>query len=157
MEELIGSAAGGGLLGIFGSVANRVIGIWEAREERENMRVEHAHELRLVEEQRESARVETEMELARVQTEGSYEGLAESLRHDSSMDDVSPWVNNIRALVRPSLTGTSLIAMIVMAFSLSDMRLELVEAVTFVGTTAAVWWFGDRSTRNLPSVRRRTN
>lgn len=153
MEELIGSAAGGGLLGIFGSAINRVFSIWEAREERENMRVENAHELKLIAEQRQTNRAETEMELARLQTEGSYEGLSESLKHDSKFDNVDPWVNNVRALVRPSLTFASFVALSSMAYFMADLRVDLTEAVVFISTTSAAWWFGSRDQRNLPSVR----
>lgn len=148
MEDLIGSAVGGGVLGLFGTAINRVMGIWERREAREDTRISNAHELRLIEENRESSRQETEAELVRIQTEGSYAGLAESLRHDASLSNVSPWVNNVRALVRPTLTGLSLTAMIAMAFFMSeDLQVTVTEAVVFVATTAGVWWFGDRSER----------
>lgn len=153
MEELIGSAAGGGILGIFGSALNRVFGIWEAREERENMRVENAHELQLIKEQRQTNRQETEMELARTATEGSFEGLSESLKHDARLQNVAPWVNNVRALTRPVLTYTSFIALASMAYFMADLRVDLTEAVVFVATTSAAWWFGSRDHRNLPSVR----
>lgn len=153
MEELIGSAAGGGLLGMFGSAINRVFGIWERREAREDARIANAHELELINENRESARQETEHELIRVQTEGSYTGLEASLKHDAGITNVSPWVNNVRALVRPSLTGASFVAVAAMAYVIADLRVDLIEAVVFISTTSAAWYFGDRSTQHMPRLR----
>ena len=148
MEELIGSAVGGGLLGVLGNFANRAFGIWERREERENMRREHAHELAMIQEQRVTRAQETEAEIVTTQVEGSYEGLEASLKHDASLRDVSPWVNNIRALVRPTLTGTLSAAMITMAFVFGeDLQYTVAEAVVFTGVTAITWWFGDRAER----------
>lgn len=162
MEELIGSAAGGGLLGLFGSAVNRVFAVWETREARENMRVSNAHELLLLEEQRQSNLEETEQELNRMDaqlvgdlnrltTSGSYEGLAASLEHDSSLrsQDTYPWVNAVRSLVRPVLTGSLIAWMGVAAFALSQGQQPVIEALTFAGTTAIVWWFGDRSPRTV--------
>lgn len=149
MEELFGSAVSGGLLGVLGNFANRAFGIWERREERENMRINNAHELELVREQRITRAQETESEIVTTQVAGSYEGLSESLRHDTSLSrNVSPWVNNIRALVRPVLTSVLTVAMIAMGFVMSDeIQLSVVDAVVFTGVTAVTWWFGDRFQR----------
>lgn len=151
MEELIGSVAGGGLLGLFGSIADRVMAIFERREARRDRLIQNEHELRLIQEQRQTSQLETEQDLALIQSAGSYRGLEASLEHDSKIDDVSPWVNNVRALVRPTLTATALLAMIAMTWTLgANYQMTLVESVVFVATTATVWWFGDRAKSRSP-------
>ncbi len=151
MEDLIGSAAGGGLVGLLGTAFNRVVSIWERREIREDTRIQNAHELLLIAEQRETNAQETEAALVTMQTEGSYSGLTASLQHDGTLSNVSPWVNNIRALVRPSITGISLVGLSIMAATMAgDLQVTLIESFVFVSTTATVWWFGDRAPRNLP-------
>lgn len=153
MEELIGAAAGGGIFGLVGTFAGKAFRIWERREEREDRRIQNSHELMLIEAQSRLRAQETEAEIVKVQTEGSYAGLTESLRNDSSFTAVSPWVNNIRALVRPALTGASLAALVTLGFFTTvDLQATVADAIVFISVTAAVWYFGDRAPRSMTNV-----
>ena len=148
MEELIGAAAGGGIFGLIGTFAGRALNIWERREAREDRRIQNAHELVLIDAQARVRAQETEQEIVRIQTEGSYSGLAESLRHDTSLDGTSQWVNNIRSLVRPTLTLVLGGLLGALAFvGVDEMQMTAVEAVVFSAVTAVTWWFGDRAPR----------
>jgi hypothetical protein len=148
MEELIGAAAGGGLLGIFGSVLGKGFRIWERREERADRRLQNEHELRLIEEQAKLRAQETEAEIVKLQTEGSYTGLSASLRHDESITPTSGWVNDVRAMVRPAMTlilGIILGAMVY--HNVAEVQAEAAQAIVFSAVTAITWWFGDRVPR----------
>lgn len=153
MEELIGAAAGGGIFGLIGTFAGRALNIWERREDRADRRIQNAHELVLIDAQSRLRAQETEGEIVRLQTQGSYTGLAESLRHDASIGETSKWVNNIRSLVRPTMTLALGSLLGALAFvGVGEMQMTAVEAVVFSSVTAVTWWFGDRAPRaQLPS------
>ena len=148
MEELVGAAASGGLLGIFGSILGRGFQIWERREERADRRLQNEHELRLIEEQAKLRAQETEAEIVKLQTEGSYAGLSASLRHDESLTATSGWVNDVRAMVRPAMTLVLGIILGAMVYhNVAEVQTEAAQAIVFSAVTAITWWFGDRSPR----------
>lgn len=155
MEEIIGSVAGGGILGLFGSLTDRFMAIWERREARKDKVIQNQHELKLIEEQRQTSQMETEHELAIASAEGSYQGLKTSLEHDASISGTSRWVNDVRAMVRPTITALSLTAAIGMAVFMANeasLKIDAVGTVLFIATTATVWWFGDRAKTRQPST-----
>lgn len=171
ISDLIGagaSVAGGGLFGLLGTGLNRVFGIFERREARQDRAQEYeeavnvrAHELALIAEHRQTAAAETENEIAVTQTEGSYRGLEASLTAAAAIGNAPGWVNAVRALVRPILTILLwVIAMITLIWVLrstangvftseqtADLVRYVVFSVIFAATTATVWWFGDRAPR----------
>lgn len=172
MEGVAGLAAStvlGGITGVLGSVINRGFGLWEMKEKRQDRRLEIAHaergwthETALHELQLRARAAETESELrvaeAALQAaavEGSWAGLAASVEADGRVPSSYPWVNAVRALVRPALT-LLLWLMVLALFSLSlagDLPVEtaaevvetVIQAVTYGAVTALAWWFGDRA------------
>jgi hypothetical protein len=69
-----------------------------------------------------------------------------SYQHDSSFENVSPWINNVRALVRPSITGYALALVTLFYFYASDAdRSLIVLNVLDLAAMACAWWFGDKS------------
>ena len=166
MIELAGvgaSALSGGLFGLFGTVAGRVIGVFERRQTRadraqdmahEISRWRHEHEMQLL--QMQARREETEDELAITATAGSYAGLSASLQADAVLQ-APVWVNAVRALVRPGLTPLLWVRGFLVFFrTASDAARCLAEAdraqlvsyiansIVFAATAATLWWFGDR-------------
>lgn len=157
------SAAGGGLFGLLGTVAGRVIGLFERREARADRALEMNHELKrwnheeaLQRLQMEADRQETEDELAIAATAGSYAGLSASLHAEAALD-APRWVNAVRALVRPVLTPLLWIAVFVVFYRTAsnearwiaeadraELIAYLVNSVVFAATAATLWWFGDR-------------
>lgn len=169
MVDLAGmglSAAGGGLFGLLGTVAGRVIGLFERREARADRALEMSHELKrwnheekLQRLQMEADRQETEDELAIAATAGSYAGLTASLRADAALD-APRWVNAVRALVRPVLTPLLWVAVFIVFYRTAsnearwiaeaeraELIVYLVNSVVFAATAATLWWFGDRPLR----------
>jgi hypothetical protein len=176
MEGVAGLAAStilGGLTGVVGSFVNRGFGLLEMREKRQDRRLEiahaergWAHETTLHELQLRARAAETESELRlaeaaleRATVEGSWAGLRASVQADGRVAASYPWVNAVRALVRPALTLLLWLSVLLL-FALSlggglpvETAAEVVEtavqAVTYGAVTALAWWFGDRAPGRL--------
>ena len=142
------SALGGGLFGLVGNVASKLIGLVEAKQEFAQKKEEWGHEERLLDMQTKAKAAETEGELAVTASSGSWSGLAESLKAETGIGPAYPWVNAVRALVRPALT-LGLAAFLCAAFfalTPGDIdRAYVADSLIFAAVTAIVWWFGDRA------------
>ena len=142
------SALGGGLFGLVGNVASKLIGIVEAKQEFAQKKEERGHEERLLDMQTKAKAAETEGELAVTAASGSWGGLTESLKAETGIGATYPWVNAVRALVRPALT-LGLAAFLCAAFfalTPGDIdRAYVADSLIFAAVTAIVWWFGDRA------------
>lgn len=149
--SLIGTGASaltGGLFGLLGNVASKVIGLFEAKQAFDQKKEEWTHEERLLDMQVKAKAAETEEELAVTASTGSWTGLTESLKAETAIGASYAWVNAVRALVRPALTlglGTFLCAA---WFALPDGdpgRTSVADSLLFAAVTSIVWWFGDRA------------
>lgn len=156
---LFTAAAGGGLFGIIGQVANRAFGVWEAREKRKDTLLGYAqeekrwgHEKVLLEIQMKQAHEAHEQDLERLDVAGSWQGLGESMRAEAALPSSYGWVNAVRSLTRPFLTLESQIALLIVFFTAqgvvrAEIQATIVETVTFIATASALWWFGERAER----------
>ena len=146
--SFLGTTLGGGLFGLLGNVASKVIGLYEAKQAFAQKKEEWTHEERLLDMQMKAKAAETEQELAVTASSGSWTGLTESLKAETAIGSTYAWVNAVRALVRPALTlglGTFLCAAF---FAMPDgdpTRAAVSESLVFAAVTAVVWWFGDRA------------
>lgn len=166
------TAAGGGLaggalgaaFGALGSILNRGLGIFEAREKRRDRQLEMAHEverwghdLKLAAETRAGRIEEARQALDKAEAEGSWRGLEASIRSDAAVGASWPWVSAVRALTRPALTLLLWVLFAVLFLSAVSGALEAntassvvrtaVDTVAFSASTALAWWFGDRAPR----------
>ena len=144
------SALGGGLFGLVGNVASKIIGIFEAKQQFAQKKEEWGHEERLLDMQVKAKAAETEQELAVTAASGSWSGLGESLKAETAIGSTYPWVNAVRALVRPALTLglASFLCAAFFALSPGDIdRAYVADSLVFAAVTAIVWWFGDRAPR----------
>jgi hypothetical protein len=89
---------------------------------------------------------ETEQELAVTASSGSWTGLGDSLKAETAIGSTYPWVNAVRALVRPALT-LGLGGFLCAAFFATGgtARAAISDSLVFAAVTAIVWWFGDRA------------
>ena len=101
---ILDSSLTGGLFGLLGNVTNKVIGIFTAKQEFAQKKEEWGHEERLLDMQMKAKAAETEQALAVTASSGSWSGLGESLKAETAIGSTYPWVNAVRALVRPALT-----------------------------------------------------
>jgi hypothetical protein len=151
LETLIGtgaSALSGGLFGLLGNVASKVIGIFEAKQEFAQKKEEWSHEERLADMQTKAKAAASEQELAVTAASGSWGGLGDSLKAETSIGATYPWVNAVRALVRPALTLglASFLCAAFFALPAGDIdRAYVADSLVFAAVTAIVWWFGDRA------------
>lgn len=162
-----GGLAGGALgaaFGALGSILNRGLGIFEAREKRKDRQLEMAHEverwnhdLKLAAEAREGRIEDAKQALAGTNAEGSWRGLDASLRAEAGIGRSWPWVAAVRALTRPALTLLLWILFAALFMSAVGGALEAetaagvvrtaIETIAFSASTALAWWFGDRAPR----------
>ena len=142
------SALGGGLFGLVGNIGTKVIGLFEAKQLFAQKKEEWGHEERLLDMQTKAKAAETEQELAVTAASGSWGGLTESLKAETAIGVTYPWVNAVRALVRPALTLglASFLCAAFFAMTPGDIdRAYVADSLVFAAVTAIVWWFGDRA------------
>lgn len=78
----------------------------------------------------------------------AWDAFAASQGNELESAGVSVWVNNVRALMRPVLTG-GLVVFVgwVYATATTEVRATLSDQIAFAGFTAVFWWFGSRYSR----------
>ena len=148
--SFLGTTLGGGLFGLLGNVASKVIGLYEAKQAFAQKKEEWTHEERLLDMQMKAKAAETEQELAVTASSGSWTGLTESLKAETAIGATYAWVNAVRALVRPALTlglGTFLCAAFFAMPEGDPSRASVSDSLLFAAVTSVVWWFGDRAQR----------
>lgn len=148
LAGLVASAAGGGVFGLIGTIAGRVAGVFERRQEQAHEQARWAHEAHLVELQQAARAQELAGERALANTSGEWQSLAASIAADAALPSGYNWVSAVRSLTRPVLT--LLLWLITGGVYLSarpESQAAIVETTTFAATAATLWWFGDRSTR----------
>jgi len=146
--SVLDAGLSGGLFGLLGNVVGKVIGIFEAKQTFVQKKEEWAHEERLLDMQTKAKAEETEQELAVTASSGSWGGLTESLKSEVSIGSTYPWVNAVRALVRPALTMglAGFLCAAFFAMTPGDIdRAYVADSLVFAAVTAIVWWFGDRA------------
>lgn len=121
----------GAILGVVGSVFNRGLSIFETRQQ---------------------AKIDDKIrsdELEVTKLNVKKETIAASYEHDKKLgEDVSVWVSNIRALVRPSITAYALGLVTVFYFAGSEASKALLVAMAAdLATMTVTWWFADRFKR----------
>lgn len=91
---------------------------------------------------------ETEQEIHIAESQGSWSGLSASLSAEGAVGSSYPWVNAVRALVRPALTLglTTFLSAAFFAMAPGDIdRAYVADSLVFAAVTSIVWWFGDRA------------
>ncbi|MGF1462915.1 MAG: hypothetical protein ACFB2Z_07085 [Maricaulaceae bacterium] len=163
MDELASfgaNALSGGLFGVVGAALGRVAGFFERRSELAHERARWNHERELHRLNAELRVEETEREIALAQVEGRYDGLRESLRAANAPPSY-PWVNAVRAMVRPVLTPLLWAVYLAVLFAVlrdpaaigasAQAKADLIEYfvanIAFAASAATLWWFGDRAPR----------
>ena len=169
--SMLGSATGGGLLGVAGNFL-------KSRSELKAKELDHKHELATrihdIEEmqleavlRKEQISLENEgaLALANVEAQRSQDVAASGLMVASFTADKATYgggiVDTIRGLIRPLITVYLLVAFTVLCFKITTMVVgldamnsdelielykELIHSVIFLTTTATCWWFGSRAT-----------
>jgi hypothetical protein len=157
LGDLLGagaSAATGGLFGLIGNIATKAFGYFEAKQAFTQKQAEWGHETDLLKLQMQAKAAETEQEIHVAESQGSWGGLTSSVAAEGAIGASYPWVNAVRALVRPTLTIglTGFLATAFFSLSPGDIdRAYIADSLVFVAVTSVVWWFGDRAPKKLPS------
>ena len=145
--DVIMTAITGGGFGAIGAIASKIMGVWEAKEERKNKALDFQHELALLDKQSALRQAETESELAIATAETAASLREASYAHDTRSGKPYQWVVSILRLIRPVLTIGLLGILGSVYFYVADLSLqaEIVHAFIFMSVSSVTWWFGDRS------------
>lgn len=73
-------------------------------------------------------------------TERNWDNLETSMKHDAELKGVSPWVEDVRAMMRPGITLLSL-ALSGIAFTWGLQTSPVLDDIAIMST---FWWFGSR-------------
>lgn len=154
---LLSVVGSGGVAGIFGQLINRSFAVWEAKERRKDAQLANQHEEKrwgnekeLLQIQMQQATEANEQDISLAAATGSWDGLKASLVAEAAVPPSYPWVNAVRALVRPVLTFGSQIALLLVFFTATatvkaTIQQQIVEGILFIATASALWWFGERA------------
>lgn len=148
---------GGGATGLLGTVVSQILSIFTAAEARKSKLLEFEHEIRLQEMQLASLKEETEREVLIAESVEAGKGYAAALQHDASFGETDKWVNNLRALFRPSITALLVLLTATIYFTTSDNLIErtVTDAIIFSTIAAISFWFADRSiAKNVANYRK---
>ena len=130
----------GSLLGFGTSFLPKIMGYLE---EKQN----HKHELERIILSSELADKQHRMDMVALNTKADIAQMQGLYKHDASFKNASPWVDNIRALVRPILTFGSLGLYGGLLFMADHGMLASTAFAGLESMTATVWafWFGNRA------------
>lgn len=158
LTGLLGSTGFGAILGLAGGIVNRILDI-------KAKKVDHAHELALLQAQTEQLKMEWESRAQVASIEGAakveaagYDAMAASYGADKATYGIK-WVDALRGIVRPVLTLAFLvIAVWINAKILASLYAETVELgaivpqvidwMLFEASVVIGWWFATRPGRS---------
>ena len=146
-----------GILGSFlagagGALINKILGMADDhlkhRRELEAAVLDRAHELKVVELDMSARMAQYSHEIDVVDRESASKARTGSYSHATSIRASYPWVDAVRALVRPTLTLMLVLYLIVIyltaeAATVSALSVAIIE-LTFL---AVGWWFGGRAAK----------
>ena len=152
MFDLIATVVSGGATGIIGSIVGGAFKWLDRRDAAREADAVRAHELSLQRLAIETRGAETESERAIVEAETAGAALVASYRHDRAAAPATPWVADVKAMVRPALTFALIVLTAAIYFALDDgadgaaeLRAYVVNTVVYTTSAAVLWWFGDRA------------
>jgi hypothetical protein len=121
----------GALFGVLGSGINRGLSMIEAKQQAKYDKEKRSDDF----------------ELAKMSA--GKESIVASYDHDKSLgQNVSVWVSNIRALVRPAITAYAFVFSTIIFFTVGeDVKKILAIAIFELLSTVVTWWFADRFKR----------
>ena len=162
MDDLVGLAASGvsgGVVGVVGNFLNRVFGVWESKVKFEQqfklmtLQAEadarkEAHEVELIGLEMQAHAAETEHAIELTDVAGGWDAFNTSVRNETEAESTSGVAAFIRTTMRPFLTyGMWLggLGLVITGAADQQTSAQFINAVVFTGTSATLWWFGERN------------
>jgi hypothetical protein len=146
---ILGNVVSGGVFGLLGTGLSALVSYFQAKQQHEFRLAETAQQMELMKLQAQTAAAQTAGEVAVTREAGAATAFTASIQAEQSVSATYPWVNAVRALVRPALTLLALLLTATFYFFPPVMPTELQQfVVQNVGTmafAAFTWWFGQRA------------
>lgn len=152
------NAASGGIFGVIGSILGRAGKFIEEKQRQKWEEKKWAHESHLHALNERAAQRKADNEIDAINTAGSWNGLNASYEFADDDGDTAIWVNNCKAMFRPTITlllwclaawvfytiTNETVKGLIQA-DVDDLVIYMVHSVFFTANTATMWWFGDRA------------
>lgn len=163
LTQTITDIASGGLLGVFGSLASNVLGLFKAREDHrqtmEMRKLDASIDLRQGEQDMALAQLEADTRLNELQViKETEQSKAEAEAYSASLASAAAtgyegesqllrFAEFVRKMTRPVLTALLVVFTMIAFFVTADPTLKQTILNMLVASTATViaWWFSDRT------------
>jgi hypothetical protein len=142
----------GGIIGVVGNVANTFMAIKQQQQQNE-------FQLKLIPLQIQQAQAasaaaieQTKAEVAKVVEQGAADAFTASQKNDALVGNETPWVNDVKAMVRPTclfLLGCGTVAIFLSDQCTGDMKSYITQNVVCDFSMAISWYFGARVSANI--------
>ena len=136
MLEQLGPAILGSVGGFLSGVLGEVKATRQFKRDMELLKFNSTHELEMFKFNAAEAVREGDRELQK----RNWDNLETSMEHDAKLKGVSPWVEDVRAMMRPGITLLSLL-LAGIAFSAGLETSPILDDIAIMST---FWWFGSR-------------
>ena len=134
--SILGNVASGGVLGLVGNALSFGLNYFKARQE-------FAQQTTLIKLQSDARMAESASAIAVAREQGAAAAFASSIQAEGGISGEHRWARTFRAITRPGLTWSALLATITCAvFSIDNSMTAGLDAYT--GMMVA-WWFGQRA------------
>lgn len=139
LGSALANVASGGILGLVGTAFSGVLSYFQAKQA-------HAQKMEEMQLEAQVSAAQAAGQVAVAREQGAAMAFTASQQAEASIGASYPWVNAIRALVRPLLTLLYLGLTAVVFFYASDAETKkfVIDNIVYTGTGCTVWWFGSR-------------
>ena len=155
IDSLFGSlvgAASGGILGLAGSLVNKVANYFATKQQMKFEELKNRHSLALIEKQAQLQQMQLDgkFQIAALETDSA--NLVASYKHDASYGETYKWASSLLRFVRPGLTFAILGIFVYVFYSANDfghvnMIENMASQTSMLASMVLSWWFSDRSAK----------
>ena len=155
IDGLFGSlvgAASGGILGLAGSLVNKVANYFATQQQMKFEELKNRHSLALMDKQAQLQQMQIDGKFQITALETDSENLVASYKHDASYGETYKWAASLLRFVRPGLTFGILGIFIYVFYTANEFgHVSMIEnmssQISLLASMCLSWWFSDRSAK----------
>ncbi len=155
IDGLFGSlvgAASGGILGLAGSLVNKVANYFATQQQMKFEELKNRHSLALMDKQAQLQQMQIDGKFQITALETDSANLVASYKHDASYGETYKWASSLLRFVRPGLTFMILGIFVYVYYSANgfghvNVLEDMSNQVSMLAAMVLSWWFSDRSAK----------
>lgn len=155
IDGLFGSlvgAASGGILGLAGSLVNKVANYFATQQQMKFEELKNRHSLALMDKQAQLQQMQIDGKFQITALETDSANLVASYKHDASYGETYKWAASLLRFVRPGLTFMILGIFVYVYYSANgfghvNVLEDMSNQVSMLAAMVLSWWFSDRSAK----------